>query len=116
MSEPWFSGLVMSMQSGFYSVQLENSAENPTEARDVVCHMRGRLKRNRFSGDILAIGDRVKISIQSEGSGMIEEIEPRLRALVRLSPTPRGEYRQVLLANADQVVMVFACAQPAPRL
>jgi ribosome biogenesis GTPase len=82
----------------------------------VKCHLRGRLKRNRFEGDILAIGDRVKVALQPDGTGMIEEIEPRTHALVRLAPTPRGEYRQVLLANPDQMVMVFACAQPEPRL
>lgn len=97
------------MQSGFITVQTE-------EAGPVLCHLRGRLKRNRFEGDILAIGDRVKISVQSPGKGMIEEIESRERALIRMAPTPRGEYRQILLANLDQVVLVFACAQPEPRL
>lgn len=97
------------MQSGFITVQTE-------EAGPVLCHLRGRLKHNRFEGDILAIGDRVKISVQSPGKGMIEEIESRERALIRMAPTPRGEYRQILLANLDQVVLVFACAQPEPRL
>ena len=34
----------------------------------------------------------------------------------RLAPTPRGEYRQIIIANQDQVVLVFACAEPEPRL
>ncbi len=34
----------------------------------------------------------------------------------RLAPTPQGEYQQVIVANPDQVVFVFACADPAPRL
>jgi ribosome biogenesis GTPase len=33
----------------------------------------------------------------------------------RLAPNPQGEYRQILIANPDQVVLVFACAEPAPR-
>ena len=111
MSEAWFPGLVTRMQSGFYTIEMEGAGP-----REVVCHLRGRLKRERFSGDILAIGDRVKVSLHPDGSGMIEEIEPRSRELVRMSPTPKGEYRQIFLANADQIVMVFACAQPAPRL
>jgi ribosome biogenesis GTPase len=47
---------------------------------------------------------------------MIEEVEPRQRALVRMAPTPRGEYQQVIVANLDQAVFTFACARPAPRL
>lgn len=35
---------------------------------------------------------------------------------MRLAPTPRGIYQQVLLANPDQVVLVFAVANPSPRL
>lgn len=103
------SGWVVRMQSGFISVLTE-------EAGEVLCHIRGRLKRNRIEGDILSIGDRVQISIQSPGSGMIEEIEPRKSELARKDPRPVGEYRQILLSNPDQVVMVFACAMPAPNL
>lgn len=109
MSHDFLRGWVTRMQSGFITVRT-------AEAGDVICRVRGRLKRHRFEGDILSIGDQVRVSLLPEGSGMIEEIEPRERALVRMAPTPRGEYRQVLLANPDQVVMVFACAQPAPRL
>ncbi|HZW04415.1 MAG TPA: ribosome small subunit-dependent GTPase A, partial [Anaerolineaceae bacterium] len=46
----------------------------------------------------------------------IEAVEPRQRAFTRLAPTARGEYQQVLLANPDQMVLVFAAAQPEPRL
>lgn len=109
MSEALLPGWVTRMQSGFITVETQESGA-------VVCRLRGRLKRNRFEGDIVAIGDRVKIIRLPDGSGMIEEIEPRSHELSRMAPTPRGEYRQVLLANPDQVVMVFACAQPEPRL
>ena len=109
MKEGVLAGWVTRMQSGFITVLTQ-------EAGPVICHLRGRLKRHRFAGDILAIGDRVEISLLPDGTGMIEAIEPRERDLSRMSPTPRGEYRQILLANPDQVVLVFACAQPAPRL
>ncbi len=118
MSEETLTGLITRMQSGFYTIEVEKPDADAAglAPREMVCHLRGRLKRNRFEGDILAIGDRVQVSAQSDGKGMIEEILPRERALVRLAPTPRGEYRQVLLANPDQVVMVFACARPEPSL
>lgn len=100
-------GWVTRFQSGFYTVL--------TAAGPVTCHLRGRLKRRSVQGDIIAVGSRVKISPQPDGKAMIEEIEPHTRALVRLDPTPRGDYRQILLANPDQVLMVFACAQPEPN-
>jgi ribosome biogenesis GTPase len=109
MNESLLDGWVTRMQSGFLTVRT-------VESRPVICRLRGRLKKHRFEGDIIAIGDRVKISVLPDGSGMIEEIEPRERDLSRKYPTPRGEYRQVLLANPGQIVLVFACAQPAPRL
>ncbi len=102
-------GWITRMQSGFLTVRTENAGE-------VICRLRGRLKKNRFEGDIIAIGDRVQVMLLPDGSGMIEEIERRTHDLSRMAPTPRGEYRQILLANPDQVVLVFACAQPEPKL
>jgi ribosome biogenesis GTPase / thiamine phosphate phosphatase len=101
-------GVVTRLQSGFYTVA--------THGGVVTCSIRGRLKRKTEREDILAVGDRVEISLQADGSGVIEEIEPRQHALVRLAPTPRGDYKQILLSNPDQVAMVFACAEPEPRL
>lgn len=81
-----------------------------------ICHLRGRLKRGPRLGDVAAVGDWVRIDLVADGKGMIEEIEPRQRILSRLAPTPRGDYQQIIIANPDQAVFVFACAQPAPRL
>lgn len=101
-------GLVIQAQSGFFTVS--------TEQGTFVCGLRGRLKRGRAEGDLVALGDRVQIQVQPDGSGVIEAVDKRSRAIVRLDPRPRGVYRQVLLANADQAVFVFACAHPVPRL
>ncbi|KPL77049.1 hypothetical protein ADN00_10855 [Ornatilinea apprima] len=105
---PRIEGLITRYQSGFYAVR--------TAQGEALCHLRGRLKKQRAGSDLLAVGDRVEISLQPDGSGMIESIHARERALVRLAPTPRGDYRQVLLANPDQIVLVFACRQPDPHL
>jgi ribosome biogenesis GTPase len=101
-------GLIVRSQSGFFTVQ--------TESGVLTCHLRGRLKQGKHVGDIVAVGDRVKISRQPDGKGMIESIEPRTNSLVRLDPRPQGVYQQVILANPDQAVFVFACAHPVPRL
>jgi ribosome biogenesis GTPase len=100
--------LIIKAQSGFFTVE--------TSEGFVVCQLRGKLKKGRALGDIAAIGDRVRVTLLQDGSGAIEEVEERERAIVRLDPRPQGDYQQVLLANPDQALFVFACAHPNPRL
>jgi ribosome biogenesis GTPase len=66
-------------------------------------------------GDVVAIGDWAWISLVSKDEGMIEAIEPRQRMISRLDPTPKGVYQQVIIANPDQAVFVFACTRPDPH-
>ena len=101
-------GLIIKAQSGFFTVE--------TSRGFVVCQLRGKLKQGRAIGDIAAVGDNVWVTVLTDGSGVIEEVEQRKQAIVRLDPRPQGEYQQVLLANADQAVFVFACAHPNPKL
>jgi ribosome biogenesis GTPase len=101
-------GLIVKAQSGFFTVE--------TAQGFVICQLRGKLKQGRATGDIAAIGDKVWVTILADGSGVIEEVEERKRAIVRLDPMPQGDYQQVLLANPDQAVFVFACAHPNPKL
>ena len=108
MSETTQRGLITKAQSGFFTVE--------TGQGFVICQLRGKLKQGRALGDIAAVGDHVRITVSTDGSGAIEEVEPRKRAIVRLDPRPQGEYQQILLANPDQAVFVFACANPDPRL
>jgi ribosome biogenesis GTPase len=116
------NGLIIKAQSGFFTVRTD-------AGDDVVCQVRGRLKKDRLDTDLVAIGDRVSISLAKDGTGMIEEVTERERALARLSPRPGGrgarrwdrngylaEREQVIVANPDQAIFVFACADPAPRL
>ena len=115
------NGLVIKAQSGFFTVH--------TESGDFVCQVRGRLKQEWLDTDLLATGDRVRISLVEDGSGMIEEIAERERALARLAPPAGGrgsrrwdragylaEREQVIVANPDQAVFVFSCAEPSPSL
>jgi ribosome biogenesis GTPase len=101
-------GLIVKAQSGFFTVE--------TGEGFVICQLRGKLKQGRAIGDIAALGDRVQITVLTDGSGVVEKVEERQRAIIRLDPRPQGMYQQVLLANADQAVFVFACANPHPRL
>jgi len=108
VTDSFTRGLIIKAQSGFFTVE--------TGLGLIVCQLRGKLKQGRAAGDIAAIGDRVGITVLADGSGVIEEVEKRKQAIVRLDPRPQGEYQQVLLANADQAVFVFACAHPKPKL
>ena len=108
MTTALLPGLIVKAQSGFFTVETGEGL--------IVCQLRGKLKRGRATGDIAALGDRVRIMALSDGSGVIEEIEERQRAIVRLDPRPQGVYQQVLLANPDQALFVFACTEPAPHL
>ncbi len=78
--------------------------------------MRGKFKKGKATGDLAALGDIVEITVLPDGTGVIDSVRERKQSIVRLDPRPQGEYRQILLANADQAVFVFACANPAPRL
>jgi ribosome biogenesis GTPase len=52
-----------------------------------------------------------------DGIGAIEEVVPRRTSFGRRQPGPRGAWRQdLLVANVDQVLIVFACTDPVPHL
>lgn len=102
------NGLVIRTQSGFLAVK--------TDEGEFTCRLRGRLKQPETEGDIAAIGDRVQITTSPDGSGMIEEIMERSSMFSRIRSGIKREFRQILLANPDQIVTVFACAEPDPSL
>ncbi len=65
----------------------------------------------------LSVGDYVKLRRLDKSTGMIEEILPRQSALTRrdTGSTENRIVQQTMLANLDQVVLVFATAQPEPH-
>jgi ribosome biogenesis GTPase len=119
------SGRVIKTQSGFFTVE---TAEHGL----IVSQVRGRLLEAQLGTDPVALGDVVTISLaerlendQVKLRGVIEQVAPRVRVFSRQMPSPEGrrargdqlpDREQVIIANPDQVVFVFACAEPAPRL
>lgn len=98
-------GTVLRAQSGFFWVQ--------TDAGVLECRLRGRLKKERQSSDIAVIGDVVEVTQVSSTTGAIEAVLPRRTKLARRAPGSRGVWKEdVLVANVDQVLLVFACAHP----
>jgi ribosome biogenesis GTPase len=98
-------GTVLRAQSGFFWVQ--------TDAGVLECTLRGRLKKERQSSDIAVIGDLVEVKQVSPTTGAIEAVEPRRTKLARRAAGTKGIWSEdVLIANLDQVLLVFACASP----
>jgi ribosome biogenesis GTPase len=66
--------------------------------------------------DPVAVGDRVSVVPAGDGTGMITEVLPRRNQLVRPTAEKEGQHPldQVLVANVDQVVAVFAL-HPEPK-
>lgn len=87
------TGIVIKALNGYYYVQQMTAV--------IVCKLRGRLKKERYS---LTVGDRVQYEILSEDTGIIEAILPRKNLLQR-----------PLVANIDQVILTFAAAAPDPH-
>ena len=68
--------------------------------------------------DPVAIGDRVTFKPVRDGTGMILAVLPRRNYLARGSakPNPRAHsFEQVIAANLDQIIPVFAAANPRPK-
>lgn len=101
-------GLVIRSQSGFHTVK--------TDAGEYICRLRGRLKQDDTEGDIVAVGDHVTITANKDGTGTIEKVHERKSFFSRVRSGIKREFRQIILANPDQIVVVFACAHPEPHL
>lgn len=107
LPEGAMSGIVVRAFGKFFSVQL-------ADGRELLSTIKGGLKRRRRGTDLVAVGDRVQVSDVGEGEGRIHAIEPRTRALSRLA-RHTGNIEQVILANPDQALFLFAIANPEPH-
>ena len=102
-------GLVLRARSGFYTIATDEG--DLVEAR-----LRGRVKRDRQASDLAVIGDRVEVERLPDGTGAIASVEPRRTRFSRRQPGPRGSWREdVMVANPDLVVIVFAVDRPPPN-
>jgi ribosome biogenesis GTPase / thiamine phosphate phosphatase len=104
------NGTILRAQSGFYTVLAD-------DGQLITAQLRGLLKKDRQSTDLAVIGDRVRITRLDAGSGAIEHVEERSSKFSRRQPGPRGTWKEdLLVANVDRVLVVFACADPMPHL
>ena len=104
-----FQGVVVNGTGGIWRVRT-------TEGEDLDASMRGRLKKEGDEFLKLTVGDNVIVERESaDGGWAISEILPRRSRLARRMPgSGRGE--RIVAANLDQVVVVFAAANPEPHV
>jgi ribosome biogenesis GTPase / thiamine phosphate phosphatase len=99
-------GVVLEGTGGVWRVRTTAGAEHDTS-------MRGRLKQDEKMK--LAVGDHVTIERDAAADAWtIAAIHPRTTQLARRAPGGRYAER-VVVANLDQVVVVFAAAKPEPH-
>lgn len=106
MTPATWTGVVLQGTGGQYDVRL-------TDGSTITAAMRGRLKRE--GGVKVAVGDDVTLERDEAGdSWTISAILPRRSRLARRSPgNAYGE--RIVVANVDQVVVVFAMRKPEPN-
>lgn len=108
-------GLIIRARSGFFDVETD-------DGELIRCRLRGRLLEEASATDVAAIGDRVRIEPVDEAEGVILAVAERRSTLARAARTEgkrgAGEAtrEQVIVANADQALFVFAAASPEPSL
>ncbi|MGC9332831.1 MAG: ribosome small subunit-dependent GTPase A [Anaerolineae bacterium] len=100
-------GTVVQARSGRHRVETGDEV--------VICQVRGRLKREQLDTDLIATGDRVLWRPTRPGRGVIEKVLPRETQLSRRRPG-HVEAEQVIVANPDQAVFIFAVREPRPNL
>lgn len=117
-------GFVVKAVSGFFTAETAQGMIVAKIPKRLVYKKRKRQnKEEELTSDIVTVGDWVHISLDldEEGTGLIESVEPRKSVLSRARPAAearrlRSDREQVLIANPDQVVLVFSIKDPEPTL
>lgn len=106
MSDRVHGGVVLQGTGGQWSVRRDDGAT-------CVAALRGRVKH--AGGSKLAVGDEVDLEHEAPtGAWAITAIRPRRSQLARRAPG--GAYgERIVVANVDQVVVVFAMGKPEPN-
>lgn len=121
------TGVVYRKSTGVYTVNAEGQTIMcaissklrkllvwPTADRSSVPHQKVQEVLDIGAVDPVAIGDLVAFINNGDGTGMITEVYERKNALTRQAPGKKP-LEQVIVANVDQVIAVFASAQPKPK-
>lgn len=104
------TGRVLRATAGFFEVETDDGR--------LTCRMRGRLKKERRRTDLCVVGDQVTVTETAPGEGTIDAVAPRHTVFSRRHPGGGREREDVLVANLDQLFIVFAFHDPPfhPRM
>lgn len=92
-------------------LQASSFFEVETSCGSVFCTARSKAVSPLAQAGGIVPGDRVAITLTPDGRGVIEEVMPRKTQFSRKVAGKRRD-EQVIAANLDQVVIVFAAANP----
>jgi ribosome biogenesis GTPase len=98
-------GVVIEVSSGLCQIDLGDAV--------LPCRIPGRLKAaEQTFTNVVAVGDEVLVSEDGTGSGLVEAVLPRRSVLAR-PDVFYSHLRQVIVANADQLLIVSSWREPA---
>lgn len=102
-------GLVLRSTGSWYTVRTD-------DGRVVAARVRGRFRLDAEQIDEtnpLAVGDRVSLRLDSDGTGMVTAITPRVNQLSRRAAGKRGALREhVIVTNVDRAWVVQSTFAP----
>jgi ribosome biogenesis GTPase len=98
-------GVVIKSTGSWYSVRLDNGEQIESRIKG-----KFRLKGIKTTNPI-AVGDRVKLSEEKDGTAVIYEIEKRKNYIIRKSIN-LSKKSHILAANVDQAILIVTISQP----
>jgi ribosome biogenesis GTPase len=102
---PGSEGIVIEVSSSLCRVE--------SNGRAWMCGLRGTLSAEDTGyTNVVAVGDRVIFSEEGDGQGVVETVLPRRSVLARPDPF-YAHLQQVIVANADQLLIVSAWREPS---
>ena len=108
-------GLTAQKTEGVQGVVVEVSSSLcrvDVEGQDLLCGLRGSLSAQETGfTNVVAVGDRVTVSPDGAGRGVVEAVLPRRSVLAR-PDVFASHLQQVIVANADQLLIVASWREP----
>lgn len=117
-SDNLLRGIVVRARGHHYDVTVlrQDGDEGGSGGEQRMCEVRGRLLQDRGRDTLVAVGDYVWIVPVGKDKGQIERIEERQSVLSRQQPGVNSPAEDVILANPDQLLVVFSIVEPEPHL
>ncbi len=98
-------GIVTKSTGAWYRVKLE-------DGNSLQCRIVGKFRLDGMKlTNPVAVGDEVKIQMESDETGTIKEILPRENYVVRQSPRQK-HHLHLLASNVDQAVLIMTIKEP----